>query len=300
MPDWAIFINYMSPAQVMGILIKFGVPETKQCPKNCGENMRLCVRNNSIYYRCGKRQCKQYCESLFHDSLWNDRNFSPTVFWHLFLSFIYGYPNRCAFTVGMHQDVMIGFRKKLSQICGKIMEKPENYSIGGTGKVIQVDESCFSKRKNQKFPQCPSHLPDNYSDAWWVIGGIEENTGNVFLELMPNRTAQTIRSILEKRIKPDSILKTDGWRSYPQVANSLNMKHIQLNHSKGIANKDGETTNQIEGTWGFLKKKMAGRNWVTKERIQDFLNEGAFNRKFLDRKKPEKAIKMLIFEIFHL
>ena len=298
--DWAVYENYSTPEKVMQILINFGVPEKKPCPKvqKCQGEMHLCVRKNNLFYRCGSRQCNQYCESLFHETLWQDRNYTPTAFWHFFLAFLYGIPNRGAFTVGMTQDSMTLFRKKMAEICQRIMSRSENYSIGGPDKIIQVDESCFARKKHHQPPKCPSKLPDNYSQAWWVIGGIEQDTKNVFLELMPDRTAKTIQDILERRIKPGSILKTDGWKSYPKVANTLKMKHIQFNHSKGFANKDGETTNQIEGTRGFLKRKMSGRNWVTRDRIQDFLHEGSFNRKFLNQKMPEPGIKMLIFEMF--
>ena len=79
--------------------------------------------------------------------------------------------------------------------------------LGGPGKIVEVDEAKFGKRKYNK---------GAYREGMWVLGGVDRETGNCFLVPCPGnrRTAAVLIPVIERWILPGSIVYTDEWASY--------------------------------------------------------------------------------------
>jgi hypothetical protein len=71
--------------------------------------------------------------------------------------------------------------------------------IGIVGKVIEIDESVFSKRKYHR-----GRLIKDYSNTW-VFGGVNrEDSSEMFVEIVPNRTKETLLEVKnDKLLNPD-------------------------------------------------------------------------------------------------
>ena len=85
-----------------------------------------------------------------------------------------------------------------------------------------------------------------------VFGGREkENKTKIFMEPVEDRTADTLLPIIQKWIKPGSIIWCDCWKAYgkiPQLPEGY--KHGTVNHSTNFADPDsGVCTNRIESDW---------------------------------------------------
>jgi transposase len=68
--------------------------------------------------------------------------------------------------------------------------------------------------------------------------------------------------IMQKQIKPDSIVYTDHYRSY-NVLDVSEFKHYRINHSKLFADKKNHI-NGIENFWNQAKRHMRKFNGVPK------------------------------------
>jgi hypothetical protein len=160
----------------------------------------------------------------------------------------------------------------------------EDYTIGGKNIIVEIDECKISKRKyNRGHPV----------EGAWVLGGVERTKERgVFLVEVPDRSAITLLSLLEKHILPGSIVYSDMWKGYSQIENLLGFKHQTLNHSKEfISIKEIEYddyvvvekvhTNTIEGTWSGLKLCIPKRN-RTKD-VEAHLWEFIWRRKNANR-----------------
>jgi len=78
--------------------------------------------------------------------------------------------------------------------------------FGGENTIIELDESCFFKRKSNK-----GRARKNI----WVFGFVERISGRFFAEVVQKRDANTLIPIIEKRINlKTELLITDEWRSY--------------------------------------------------------------------------------------
>ena len=81
-----------------------------------------------------------------------------------------------------------------------------NVTIGGEGIIVEVDKAKFGKRKyNRGHPV----------EGCWILGGVERTQDRkAFLIEVPDRTADTLLSIIQKYVLPGSIIYTDCFRSY--------------------------------------------------------------------------------------
>jgi hypothetical protein len=108
----------------------------------------------------------------------------------------------------------------------------------GLENPVQVDESVIIKGKLIK---SPSEMYDKITKATWIIGAVEENTRKLVLKVIPNRKKETLLNFFEENIHPNSIIKTDGHRSYPYAVAGIGGEHRIVNHEEGFTNIDGDT-----------------------------------------------------------
>ena len=101
--------------------------------------------------------------------------------------------------------------------------------------MVAVDESLFS------------HLND---EQIWLVGLINLRTNDIRLELVENRSSETLKLIIEKHVKNGNTIVTDSWAGY-NCLDDINSGyyHMKYNHTEGHL----EYSSRIEGVWGELK-----------------------------------------------
>lgn len=144
--------------------------------------------------------------------------------------------------------------------------KNKDEKVGGNNVIVEIDESKFIQQKNS-------------NDGTWIVGGIERTEKKkIFLKVVKNRNARTLKAIIKKYVKPGSIVMTDMWKGY-QGLEILGLIHKKINHGKNFVDPiTGAHTNTIEGTWGGLKLQIRPRN-RDKDKINNHLLEIIWRRK---------------------
>lgn len=130
-----------------------------------------------------------------------------------------------------------------------VLDKYVNYptKLGGEGKIVEIDESKFGKRKYHR---------GHRVEGQWVFGGYERETGKVFMIPVEDRSAETLLPIITEWILPGTTIISDCWKAYDCLQNEGYI-HLQVNHSLHF--KDPETeahTNAIESSWRAAKSSM--------------------------------------------
>ena len=70
-------------------------------------------------------------------------------------------------------------------------------------------ESSFGKRKYGK--------GERDHEGVSVLGGVERATGRIFLNAVAQKDTATLAPILEKNIRPGSVVFSDMWKAYDRL-----------------------------------------------------------------------------------
>ena len=147
--------------------------------------------------------------------------------------------------LGLAESTGVDWDNFCREVCEiTLLENSEK--LGGNGKVVQIDESKFGKRKYHR---------GHHVEGQWVFGGIEEDSRKCFLVAVEKRDEQTLLPIIKKWIEPGTIIVSDCWKAYSKLE-THGYEHRTVNHSREFVNKDGDHTNKIEGHWRHAKSKL--------------------------------------------
>ena len=90
-----------------------------------------------------------------------------------------------------------------------------------------------------------------------------------FIQIVLDTKTDSLMLIIRRKIKPDSIVYTDCWRSYNALDVS-EFKHYRINHSKLFAQKQNHI-NGIENFWNQAKRHMRKFNGIPRQHFNLFL-----------------------------
>ena len=131
------------------------------------------------------------------------------------------------------------------------------------GGEIEVDESYFGgKRKGKRGRGASGKIP---------VFGLLKRGGKVYTKIIPDASSATLMPIIERKVVPDSIVYSDGWRGY-NVLDISAFHHFRINHSELFADKQNHI-NGIENFWNQAKRHMRKFNGVPKAHFGLFLKE---------------------------
>uniref|UniRef100_A0A158P4R1 ISXO2-like transposase domain-containing protein n=1 Tax=Tetranychus urticae TaxID=32264 RepID=A0A158P4R1_TETUR len=156
--------------------------------------------------------------------------------------------------------------------------------IGGTGKVVEIDETMIFKRKYNR-----GRLSSNQKRQVWVFGGIERESKATFAEIVEKRDEKTLIDVIQNNILPGTTIYSDCWKSYNNLDQYNFYSHDTVNHSKNFLNPSNKNvhTQNIERNWRSLKdhipKSSNGPN--RDDHLIEFLYKSKY-RKIPDNESP--------------
>ena len=136
---------------------------------------------------------------------------------------------------------------------------------------VDVDESYFGGvRKGKRGRGAAGKIP---------VFGCLERKGKVYTQIISDVREKTLMPIIRCKIKPDSIIYTDNFKSYNALDVS-EFKHFRINHSKTFAEEKNHI-NGIENFWNQAKRHLRQKtlqklNGLPKHRFHLFLKECEF------------------------
>ena len=174
--------------------------------------------------------------------------------------FVAGTPARTAADlVGIHRNSAIRFFHKLR---GKIAIKQQNRAAQFCGEV-EVDESYFGGRRKGKRGRGAAGKV--------IVFGLLKRGGKVYTVSVSNVQRKTLLPLIRRKIRPDSIVYTDGHTAY----NALDVSeftHFRINHSREFVHNRNHI-NGIENFWSQAKRHLRKYNGIPKQNFELFLKE---------------------------
>ena len=110
------------------------------------------------------------------------------------------------------------------EVCVEIIQR-DSEQIGVDGKEAEIDESKFGKRKYHRGKRV---------DGVWVFGGIERQSKKCFFfQIVEDRSAQKLIQIIQKYIKPGTVILPDCWKAYSSLKDE-GYTYLTVNHSNEL------------------------------------------------------------------
>jgi len=196
--------------------------------------------------------------------------------------FVSGSTARCAAElVGVNRKTAAYYYHRLRVIISAHLEQESREFLSGE---IEVDESYFGgHRKGKRGRGAAGKVP---------VFGLLKRGGKVYTKIIPDAKSSTLMPIIQKKVKPDSIVYTDYWRGY-NVLDVSEFKHYRINHSKLFADKHNHI-NGIENFWNQAKRHMRKFNGIPKQHFYYFLKECEWRFNYSNPKQQLSMLKQWV------
>ena len=150
------------------------------------------------------------------------------------------------------------------------------------GGEIELDESYFGGTRKGKRGRGAAGKT--------IVFGILKRDGVVYTKVITDTTTKTLMPIIRRKIRPDSVVYTDSWRSY----NALDVSefhHQRINHATHFVKPNGNHINGIENFWNQAKRVLRKYNGIPKQHFHLFIKECEFRFNYGSPKQQLTLLK---------
>ncbi len=171
--------------------------------------------------------------------------------------------------------------------------------------TTEVDETYIGgQRKNKKLhirrlsPPKSGHGTDKLP----IIGLLNRDSKQVYIQILDRQVKGKgtkflkIFQIIKERVMENSTIYTDSYPIYRSLKSYHPCNHQMINHDRGEYSRGDLHTNNIEGFWGILKRKLGCIGGMKRENLKYFVAEitWRFNHKSLTYQQQEEILLNLV------
>lgn len=171
--------------------------------------------------------------------------------------------------------------------------------------VVEVDETYLggqkkNKRKSQLLKEKTVFGKESkrgFGTTKQPVFGILCRSGKVWATIVDNIEAPDLVPIIEKRVRKGSKICSDTWRAYTGLA-TRGYLHRTVEHREKEYAKGKNHINGLEGFFGYLKRQLASRGGIRREKLPLYLAEYVWrynNRKLSLDQQIRKLLKLIKF-----
>lgn len=178
--------------------------------------------------------------------------------------------------------------KDVPEVFSGIVEVDETYLGGQMKNRKQKDRIKYSKNRR------------GFGTIKQPVFGILCRAGKIYAEIVRDTEAKDLQPLIEKQVKKGSTICSDTWRAYTGLA-VKGYVHRLVNHSqKEYSDRKENHINGLEGFWGYLKRKLAAKGGIRREKLPLYLGEYVwrYNHRNQNFKEQENRLFMLLNQYF--
>src|SRR5574344_1544144 len=124
-----------------------------------------------------------------------------------------------------------------------------------------------------------------------IVFGILKRNRKVSAYMVENCSEKTLLPIIKEHITVDSVIHTDGFKTYSRLSDSGFKNHFIVNHGNNeFAKQNGIHINGIENFWGLCKSRLSKFRGINKNTFYLHLKECEFRY----NNKNKNIYKLLI------
>lgn len=252
-----------------------------------------CHFSRSWSLRRGKRKCKR-CRKEFSGRLYPISGFRLTIeTWHMAIrTFI---RERSLLRVAREASVSSKTAQRMTRLFRECMSTEPWKICSG---VIEMDETYIrGQRKNKRLHIRRIKTKKGHgTDKLPIVGLFSRETGKILVVVEPRKLdIFFIRRMIRENVRQRSAIYTDGFKMYRSIPQDGYI-HCFVDHDGGEYVRDDVHTNNIEGFWGILKRKLGCIGGMRREYLYFFVQEivWRFNHRTEPLEEQERALAELI------
>ncbi|KAG0438935.1 hypothetical protein DMUE_2783 [Dictyocoela muelleri] len=220
--------------------------------------------------------------SILSDSSLDGKKIHPFIF----LRFAFYFFNKnhftaeyimknCAIGEDKYKTLLTIFREKIT-----IFVKANQRQLGNNLKKLQIDKTFWAKRR---------YGVNDIGKPVWIWGAVEHKSGYCYVQVVKDRSAETLLPLINTHIKKKSYVISDKWPVYNMIKNKFTDK---VNHKYYFVDPETKAnTQKIENLWLHLKKIKHYSYGISLDTLEDHLNVFMF---FHNYKKIEFSDFLMI------
>lgn len=243
--------------------------EVRLCSK--GHNMKLYVKKRA-QWACNKKGCRTSVG--LRTGTWMENATLPCL---TAVRFIYSWCEEmtsikwCKKQLGMSNKTVVDWNNYMREVCAWELGRQTHGKIGGVGKHVEIDESLFTRRKNNAGRVLPQQ---------WIFGGICRETDQCFVVMVPDRTFATLMASIIEHIEPGTTIYSDSWSAYKTTElQREGFQHLKVNHRYNFVDPTtGAHTQKVERLWGSAKWRNKRHRGTSRHHLNSYLAEFMWRR----------------------
>lgn len=158
-----------------------------------------------------------------------------------------------------------------------LMEKADVHELlGGFGRHVEMDEAYVGGRHSggKRGRGAPGKT---------VVMGIKERGGYIKAEPVDDASTKSLRAVVARTVKPNSIVSTDEWVAYHLLTKDGHWHGTVKHGAKEYANTDEigvrHHVNGVENFWKLFKSSVRSTHiQISKKHAARYLNEFTFRQ----------------------
>lgn len=163
---------------------------------------------------------------------------------------------------------------------------------------IEMDETYIGgQRKNKRLHIRKIKTKRGHgTDKLPIVGIFDRSSGNVFVDVMPKKLDMPyIIATVKKQTVANATVYTDGFKMYRMLPKH-GFTHEYVDHAHDEFVRQNIHTNNIEGFWGILKRKLGCIGGIRRDKLHLFVAEivWKFNHRHESKKKQEDRLILLL------
>ena len=230
-----------------------------------------------VSYECQVKDCSKYksTRSIQIGSFFANSNLSLQTWVHAIYLWTENIGEKLASRqLNISEKTMVDCYNFFREVCMNYF-RSNPISLGGSGVVVEVDESCFSHKSKYHRGRIPA-------STLWVLSLVDTSVRPAigYMEIVDKRDADTLLPIIQRVVRTGSIIHTDEWRSYRNLQ-GLGFTHRTVNHSVNFVNPiNGVHTQNIESYWNKHKSQIKKMHGCRREFLPSYIQEFMWRDRF--------------------
>ena len=212
--------------------------------------------------------------TIFKESIFEDSKFTVQEVLITIYCWVFDFPRKVASKESnISSNSVSAIYGQMKNACNEAIKNSPRHKIGGFQKTIEIDETLLSKRKYQR---------GRILNDQWVMGGICREDNSIFLELIPNRTSNSLMLSIYNSVEYGSSIITDLWKGYlfldiPEFPEAYG--HATVNHSTNFIDPEtGANTQRVERLWREFKEPKKKAQGIPKDKLDLYVSEFLWKR----------------------